>query len=71
MEIYAQIQTKGLITIPAKIRQKLGIGPSDLVKILEERGRIVLEPVRVLPYPTRKYTNAEVDEFLALDKDEI
>jgi len=70
MEIYTQIQSKGLVTIPAKIRRNLDIQPSDLVKISERDGRIILEPVRVLSYPTRKYTAAEVNEFLSLDKDE-
>ena len=70
MEIYTQIQQKGLITIPMSIRKQFGINPSDLMKIGVVAGKIVLEPVRVLPYPTRRYSEDEVKEFLELDKNE-
>jgi len=71
MQLYTQIQTKGVITIPATIRKKLGLDQSDLLKVTADSGKIIMEPVRVLPYPTRKYSGGEVDDFLASDKDEI
>jgi AbrB family looped-hinge helix DNA binding protein len=35
--------TKGQVTVPAEIRHKLGLRPSDKLKIREEKGRVVLE----------------------------
>lgn len=71
MYTYTQIQTKGLITIPINIRKELSMEKNDLLRIKAEDGKIIIEPVRVLPYPTRKYSAQEVSEFLALDKNEI
>lgn len=65
-----KIQTKGLLTIPKKLRQKIGLEERGLVKIKEEKGRLVIEPLRMLPYPVRSYTKQELKEFLELDKAE-
>lgn len=62
-----KMQTKGLLTIPKKMRQKLGFEENSLVRVREERGRVVIEPVRTLPYPVRSYTDQEIKEFIALD----
>ena len=65
-----KIQSKGLLTIPKKLRQKIGLEERDLVKVWEERGRLMIEPLRMLPYPVRSYTEQELKEFLKLDKEE-
>ena len=65
-----KIQTKGLVTIPKKLRQKIGLEEKDLVKIREEKGRLVIEPLRMLSYPVRRYTEQELKEFLEFDKKE-
>lgn len=65
-----KIQPKGLVTIPKKIRQKLGFEENGLVRVTEERGRVVLEPVRTLPYPVRSYTKEDIKEFIELDQSE-
>lgn len=65
-----KIQPKGVITIPKKFRESLGLIDNDLIRIKKEKGRITIEPVRTLPYPVRSYTNNEIEEFLALDKAE-
>lgn len=65
-----KMQTKGLVTIPKKMRQRLGFEENSLVRVKEERGRVVIEPVRTLPYPVRSYTNQEIKEFIALDTSE-
>lgn len=70
MEIYTQIKQKGTVTIPVKFRQKMGLSVSDMLRLKIEENRIILEPVRVLPYPTRRYSKEEVKEFLVLDKNE-
>lgn len=65
-----KVQTKGLLTIPKKLRLKIGLEEKDLVKIREEKGRLVIEPLRTLPYPVRSYTEEELKEFLELDRKE-
>jgi len=39
----AKITLKGQITIPVKIRKKLGVKDGDKVLFIEENGRIVME----------------------------
>lgn len=68
-ERFIKIQAKGVVTIPKKLRQGL-FADNDLVKIKKEKGRLVIEPVRTLPYPVRSYTEREIKEFLAFDKEE-
>ena len=69
-EEIVKMQPKGLVTIPKKLRQKVGLLENSLVKVKEEQGRLVLEPVRTLPYPVRSYTQEDIKEFLELDKRE-
>lgn len=69
-EEIVKIQSKGLLTLPKKLRQKLGIEENGLVKVKEEKGRIVVEPLRILPYPVRRYTEEEIKEFIEIDKQE-
>lgn len=69
-EDIVKMQPKGLLTIPKRFREELGFEKDGLVRVREEKGRIVLEPVRVLDYPVRSYTKEEINEFLALDRKE-
>ena len=69
-EEIVKIQPKGLITIPKKFRQQLGFEENNLVRMKEEKGRLVMETVRTLPYPVRSYTKDEIVEFIELDKKE-
>lgn len=69
-EEIVKMQPKGLLTIPKRIRENLGFEDDGLVRVREERGRVVLEPVRILDYPVRSYTKEEIKEFLALDRKE-
>ena len=68
--ILAIPQPKGQITLPKKLRDKYGIKPGVPVKISDANGAILVEPVRILPYPVRQYTADEVEEFLKLDEAE-
>lgn len=65
-----KIQPKGVMTIPKKFRESLGISDNDMVRIKKEAGKLTIEPVRTLPYPVRSYTAKEIEEFLKLDKAE-
>lgn len=69
-EDFVKLQPKGLLTIPKKFREELGLEENKLVRIRKEKGRLILEPVRTLPYPVRGYTRGELEEFLKLDQKE-
>lgn len=65
-----KIQPRGVITIPKAFREKLGFKENEIVRIIGEKGRLVIEIVRTLPYRVRSYSKEEVDEFIKLDKAE-
>lgn len=65
-----KIQPKGLITIPINLRKELGFEESGLARVRKEKGRLILEPVRTLPYPVRSYTKEEIKGFIELDRKE-
>ena len=65
-----KIQAKGLITLPKEYREELGLEENGLVRVRKRKGKIVIEPVRILPYPVRSYTRKEIEEFLKLDEKE-
>jgi AbrB family looped-hinge helix DNA binding protein len=65
-----KIQAKGLITIPKKFRDRLGMETNSLARIREEKGKLILEPVRTLPYPVRTYSGKDLDAFFAFDDSE-
>ena len=65
-----KLQPKGLLTIPKKIREKLGFSENNLMRLKADRGRLIVEPVKTLPYPVRTYSDQELKEFFALDDEE-
>jgi AbrB family looped-hinge helix DNA binding protein len=70
LEDIIKMQPKGLVTIPKKLRDMVGISENDFVRVRTDRGRLVLEPIRMLPYPVRSYTDTELKEFIDLDAKE-
>jgi len=42
----ATVSSKGLITLPAKIRQELGIRSKDKVQVFVRNNEIVIKPLR-------------------------
>lgn len=65
-----KIQPKGLITIPKKVRKALGLEENMLARLRTDKGRLIVESVRTLPYPVRSYTDKELAEFVAYDKEQ-
>lgn len=65
-----KIQPKGLLTIPKKLREELGFREGDFARIKKEKGRLIIEPVRTLPYQVRSYSEADLREFFAEDERE-
>ncbi|MCJ7740715.1 hypothetical protein MUP32_05400 [Candidatus Microgenomates bacterium] len=65
-----KVQPKGLLTIPKKLRDAVGLEERGLVRVRKDKGRLILEPVRTLSYPVRSYSDKEINEFLALDRED-
>ena len=73
-----RVTTKGQVTIPQHIREKLGIGPRSEVDFREEEGRIYVEKARESTIPTasrfRRYRGVATvkmttDEIMELTRD--
>ena len=62
-----KIQPKGLLTIPIKFRKALSLEENNLVRAEIDKGRLIIEPLRTLPYPVRSYTEKELKNFLKKD----
>ncbi len=65
-ETWVKILPKGLITIPKKIREKLGIKEGDIAKTRISGSEIIIEPRRASTY--RLFTDKEIAEWVAKDK---
>ncbi|GAB5603638.1 hypothetical protein FJNA_21640 [Thermus sp. FJN-A] len=55
------LSKRGQITLPAEVRQALGLKPGDTLVVRVEAGRVVLEPAVVLP--VELYTEERIREF--------
>lgn len=69
-EEIVRILPKGLMTIPISLRRKFGLKDNGLIKLVEDKGRLIMVPVFTLPYPVRSYTDTEVKEFIKEDRRE-
>lgn len=65
-EEIVKLQPRGYLTIPSKFRRDWNL-TDGLVRITKKQSSLIIEPVRVLPYPVRSYTQTEIDEFVAED----
>ncbi|BBO80237.1 AbrB family transcriptional regulator [Desulfosarcina ovata subsp. sediminis] len=73
-----RVTTKGQITIPRKIREKLGIVPATEIDFVEENGRVYL--VKKVGPANRKHTFSKLrgvatvkmttDEIMALTRED-
>lgn len=64
-----KLQPRGTFTVPKKLREGL-FDEKGMAKITRVGRKLVIEPVRTLPYPVRTYNSNEIDEFLELDDKE-
>lgn len=65
-ETWIKILPKGLITIPKKMREKLGIKDGDIAKINISKNSIVIEPRESNEY--RLFSNEEIKQWIKDDK---
>lgn len=61
-----QVQPRGGFTIPRRFRTE-EFESGKYLRLSKIQGKIILEPVQIIGYPVRKYTDNEVGEFFALD----
>lgn len=57
----SRVQKKGQVTIPAEIRQKLGLAEGDLVAFIETQEGIVISPHTIVPTHPRESMKNPVD----------
>jgi antitoxin PrlF len=58
MGLSSKISSKGQITVPRQIRNRLGLKPGDRVEFLTDDGRTVIRPARAAENPFTKYVGA-------------
>ncbi|MBI4009224.1 AbrB/MazE/SpoVT family DNA-binding domain-containing protein [Candidatus Roizmanbacteria bacterium] len=68
-EEWLKVLGKGMVTLPKKWRDELGIDSGDVVKAKKEGKRVVIEAQKGSDQaPFRVYSDVEIDEFLKEDK---
>ena len=65
-----RVTSKGQVTIPQDIREKLGITPSSEVDFIEEDGRVYLIR-KALPKPTTRFRRFRGRASVKLTTEEI
>ena len=66
-----RVTTKGQVTIPQHIREKLGITPATEVDFLEERGRVFLVKRKEKKAAIRKFAKLRGSATVKMTTDEI
>ena len=66
MQIKAVINERGVITIPAALRQSLGLKANDELILEEADGGILMRPA--ISVPLEVYTQQRIREFAREDK---
>lgn len=67
-EEWLKILGKGMVTLPKKWRDELGIESGDIVKAKKEGDRVIIEAQRSTQLPYRVYSDNEIEDFLKEDK---
>lgn len=67
-EEWLKVLGKGLVTIPKKWRDEMGIKSGGVVKAKKSGNKLIIESLPIKKVPYRVYTAAEIDEFLKEDK---
>lgn len=67
-EEWLKVLGKGMVTLPKKWQEELGITTGDIVKAKKVGKRVVIESRNSGLAPYRVFTDAEIDDFLEADK---
>jgi AbrB family looped-hinge helix DNA binding protein len=66
-----RVTTKGQVTIPQHIREKLGITPATEVDFVEQKGRVFLVKKKGVKASTRKFAKLRGAATVKMTTDEI
>ncbi len=66
-EEWLKILGKGMLTLPKKWRDELGISNGDIVKAKKEGNKVVIEAQKTKLAPYRVYSDREIENFLKDD----
>ena len=64
---WLKVLGKGMVTLPKKWREMLGVAAGDIVRARREGRRIIIEPYQTSEAPYRVYSDEEINEFLIED----
>ena len=68
-EEWLKVLGKGMVTLPKRWRDELGIDSGDMVKAKKEGNKVIIEAARVgQTVPYRVYSKDEIEEFLKEDQ---
>lgn len=68
---YAQISGKGRVTIPKRLRERLGLNEGDTVMVRVSEGRLELVPMSMVPRDQVWFYSEEMQERVAEAEVEI
>lgn len=60
------LNARGTVTLPSKLRQKLGLHQGDVLEVEEKDGLLILKPTT--SYPVRWYSDQEVAAWTVADQ---
>lgn len=66
-EEWLRVLGKGMVTLPKRWRDDMGIESGDVVRARKEGSKVIIEPSRNNQAPYRIYSAAEIDDFLKDD----
>lgn len=66
-EEWLKVLGKGMVTLPKKWREEMGLEEGDIVKAKKQGNKVVIEPQQSQSVPYRVFSRAEIDEFLKED----
>lgn len=67
-EAWLKILGKGMLTLPKKWRQDLGVETGDVIKAKKEGNKIVIVAQQNQKVPYRVYSDSEIEDFLKEDR---
>lgn len=67
-EEWLKILGKGMITLPKRWRDDLGLSEGDVIKAKKQGKQVVLEAIAETTAPYRIYTDSEIATFLKEDR---
>lgn len=65
---WLKVLGKGMVTLPKKWRDEMGIETGDVVKAKKEGNKVVIETQQASFAPYRIYSNNEIEGFLKEDE---